>query len=170
VSTTAKVDDLRALTERAQNGDRAVLPALREVLKHPPAVDQLGGDLARDAQRALLSRFSGKNLLRREAVKRKLELLRNELAGASATPVERLLVERVVTCWLHLHTLEVNYATPESRSIELDEHFERRLSAAQNRYLAAIRTLAQVRKLVIPVLQVNIAQQQVNVAGAAAPD
>src|SRR5262249_53345289 len=38
-------------------------------------------------------------------------------------------------------------------------------TAGSKRYLAAIKTLALVRKLVIPVLQVNIARKQVNVAG-----
>jgi hypothetical protein len=34
------------------------------------------------------------------------------------------------------------------------------------RFLSAVRTLAQVRKLAVPALQVNIAKNQVNVAGA----
>jgi hypothetical protein len=33
-----------------------------------------------------------------------------------------------------------------------------------HRFLSAIRTLAQVRKLALPTLQVNIGQNQVNVA------
>ncbi len=39
---------------------------------------------------------------------------------------------------------------------------------AHKRYLSAIKTLALVRKLAVPVLQVNIARKQVNVAGAVA--
>jgi hypothetical protein len=45
-------------------------------------------------------------------------------------------------------------------------HYQRSLSAAQKRYLAAIKALAVVRKHVVPVLQVNIARKQVNVARA----
>jgi hypothetical protein len=37
---------------------------------------------------------------------------------------------------------------------------------AHRRYLSALRALALVRKLALPVLQVNIARKQVNVAGA----
>jgi hypothetical protein len=51
-------------------------------------------------------------------------------------------------------------------SPELGTYYQRSLERAQKRYLAAIKTLAQVRKLAVPVLQVNIARKQVNVAGA----
>jgi hypothetical protein len=156
--------ELQKLVERAQRGDEAALPSVRELLKLPAAVDAFGGDLAREAQRILIGKFSDKNLLLRESVQRKLELLRAELAGASPTPLERLLVERVVACWLHLHHLEVIYAGKESMSLELGAYYQRSLSAAQKRYLSAIRTLALVRKLALPVVQVNIARKQVNVA------
>ena len=48
-------------------------------------------------------------------------------------------------------------------SLALGTYFQRALTAAQKRYLAAIKTLALVRKLAVPVLQVNIAKKQVNV-------
>ena len=38
------------------------------------------------------------------------------------------------------------------------------LTAAQKRYLGAIKGLAEVRRLALPVLQVNIAKKQVNIA------
>jgi len=37
--------------------------------------------------------------------------------------------------------------------------------SAVRRYLAAIKSLALIRKLAVPVLQVNIAKEQVNLAG-----
>ena len=38
--------------------------------------------------------------------------------------------------------------------------------SAVRRYLAAIKSLALIRKLAVPVLQVNIAKEQVNMAAA----
>ena len=38
------------------------------------------------------------------------------------------------------------------------------ITASHTRYLTAIRTLAQVRRLPVPNVQVNIAREQVNVA------
>jgi hypothetical protein len=45
------------------------------------------------------------------------------------------------------------------------EFFERRVTQCQKRYLASIKTLAQVRRLMRPLIQVNIAEKQANVAG-----
>jgi hypothetical protein len=160
-----KVNELRDLVKRSQKGDRTMLPRLREVLKDPAAVDLLGGNLARYAQLTLIDKFSGGNLLFKESLARKLELLRAELTGPSPDPLERLLVERVLACWLHLHHLEQIYAQQDGMSLEMGGYYQRCLSAAQKRYLAAIKTLAVVRKLAVPVLQVNIAKRQVNVAG-----
>ena len=41
---------------------------------------------------------------------------------------------------------------------------QRKIDKAHARFLSAVRTLAQVRKLALPTLQVNIARNQVNVA------
>jgi hypothetical protein len=177
VSTTApqteaerrETEEWRALIDRAQEGDQTTLPALRKMLQAPNAVDAMGGDLARQTQLTLIHKFSGKNLLLRESLTRKLELLRGELAGPNPTPLERLLVERIVACWLHLHHLEHIYAQTGSMSLELASYYQRSITSAQKRYLAAIKTLAVVRKLAVPVLQVNIARKQVNVAGPCPP-
>jgi hypothetical protein len=48
------------------------------------------------------------------------------------------------------------------------DYRQRTRDRAHRRYLSAIRTLALVRKLAAPVLQVNIAKRQVNVATPAA--
>ena len=50
-------------------------------------------------------------------------------------------------------------------SLQQAAFHQARISKAQARYLAAIRTLAQVRRLGVPVVQVNIGGQQVNVTG-----
>ena len=51
------------------------------------------------------------------------------------------------------------------------EYHQKRLERAHKRHLSALRTLAQVRKLLKPggVNQINIAEQQVNVAGEPPP-
>jgi hypothetical protein len=162
----AKCDDLAKVLERAQKGDASTLPAIREFLQDPQAVDRFGGDLARQAELSLINAAAGKNLLFKESITRKLELLRAELAGPNPTPVERLLVERVVGCWLQVQDADVRYAQAKELTIPWGEYYQRRMDRAHKRYLSAIRMLALVRKLAVPVLQVNIAKKQVNVAGA----
>ena len=86
----------------------------------------------------------------------------------SPTPIERLLVDRIVLCWLHLHYAEALYAQNMLQlSLMQHEFYQRRLSMAQRRYLSAITALAQVRRLQVPNVQVNIAEQQLNVAAIA---
>jgi hypothetical protein len=150
--------------KRAERGDESALPAVRELLLRPEAVDLLGGDLARQAERSLINVAAGKNLAFREALLRKLELMRAELAGPGPTPLERLLVERVAACWLHLHDLETRFAQARNLLITQADHQQRTIDRAHRRYLTAIKTLAVVRRLAVPALvaQVNIAGQQVN--------
>ena len=45
------------------------------------------------------------------------------------------------------------------------EFWERRLSMSQRRSLQACETLAKVRKMKLPSVQLNIGEKQVNVAG-----
>lgn len=46
------------------------------------------------------------------------------------------------------------------------DYYQRRIDRAHNRHLSAVRTLAQVRKLLKPsVAQINIADKQINTAG-----
>jgi hypothetical protein len=157
-------DELDALVRRAQQGDETALPALRVALQHPKLVDMLGGDLAREAERSLIDKATGTNLAFREALQRKLELLRAELAGSSPTPVERLLAERIAACWLHLHHAEIRLAQREhDLTLAQAEYHQRCRDRAHKRYLSALKALAQVRKLALPAMQFNIAnKQQVN--------
>jgi hypothetical protein len=155
------------LVRRGEKGDESTLPELRELLKSPKMVELCGGDLALLAQQTLIAKAAGKNLPHKEALTRKLELLRVELGGPTPTLVERLLVERIISSWLQLHHFEQIYEqTRENLRLEVDVFYQQSIDRAQKRYLAAIKTLAVVRKLALPVLQVNIARQQVNVAGA----
>jgi hypothetical protein len=96
------------------------------------------------------------------AIARKCAALTTELAGPQPSPLERLLIERIAICWLQLSYAEVLYAKNiQDLGFQQAEHYEQRVSKAQARYLAAIRTLAQVRRLGVPAMQVNIGQQQV---------
>ena len=91
-----------------------------------------------------------------------------ELAGHAPTPVEALLVDRIVICWMHLHYAETIYVqNMQDYSLPQAAFHQHRITAAHNRYLSAIRTLAHVRRLQAPHVQVNIAEQQLNVAAIA---
>jgi hypothetical protein len=167
----AKLEELReykaAILRLAQEGNEETVPQLRKLLADPDFVNRYGGNLAATAQKVFAKNIAGDNVLLREAVVRKAELLCDELAGPNPSPIERLLVERVVLCWTYLNYLEIIYAENVELTPEQGLHRQKVLDRVHGRYLSAIRSLADVRRLAIPALQVNIAKRQVNVAGGA---
>jgi len=50
------------------------------------------------------------------------------------------------------------------RGLHLTRFYEQKADRVHRRFLASVESLARVRKLITP-LQINIAEQQVNVAG-----
>jgi hypothetical protein len=92
-----------------------------------------------------------------------------ELRGPSPSVLERLLVDRIVVCWLALHYAEIVYP---QRMATLDrkwaEYYQDWIDRSQKRYLAALKALAQLRRPQLPVVQVNVAEQQVNVGAGGA--
>jgi hypothetical protein len=156
------MDELKAIVRKAEQGDTTVLPVLRTYMDQAPGFWAQRGDMAQVTQKILVKLVAGeKNLLVQESITRKCAALTQELAGATPSPLERLLVERIVLCWLHLHHAETLYLASEEMPLRHAEFHEARISKAQARYLSAIRTLAQVRRLGVPAVQVNIGQQQV---------
>jgi hypothetical protein len=162
------IEDLNALMVRAQDGDKSVLPAIRQQLDSRPELWREAGDLATQIQTSLVQATAGENEIVKEAIHRRLDGLRNELLGEVPGALERLLVERILVCWLQVHHADAACG-PSRGSLPLShaEYLQRRLDRAQRRYLAAIRALAVVRRLQVPVVQVNIADRQVNVAKGA---
>jgi hypothetical protein len=163
------MEELQELVRRTQRGDRSVLPALRQALDAHPEIWQAYGDLAAQAQAAWLDLLAGPDVLLRESVERKLAALRAELAGPDASPLEWLLVERVAACWLQTMFADGVYAQarePQATPAVLRE-LMRRQESAQRRYLASIKQLALVRRLLRPALSpLQLAQTPVPEARA----
>ncbi len=163
------VAEINATIRKAEKGDTAALEEVREMLARAGTSDMLGGNMAREALRLMVKKATGANAVMRDATERKFEEMRAELLGANPTALERLLVERIVATWFHLHHLEAQYGMKEGMTLEVGLYYQKCISAAQKRYLAAIKGLSEVRKLALPALQVNIAKKQLNVATGTNP-
>ncbi len=144
------LERLQRLVERAEQGDEGAMPELRVALDANPWVWQDYGDLGRQSQAAWLQLIAGSNLLLRESAQRKAEQLKAELGGPAPSPLERLLVERVVACWLQVHYADAAYAQLKGNGPAQHTAALRRQNSAQQRYLQAARALATVRKLLRP--------------------
>ena len=103
----------------------------------------------------LLSRYSGKDLTLREAIREKRSQLQSELSGPTPTTSERLLIDRVVVCWLHLQLAELRLANSTSVSEAQSRYLHKRIDQCHRQYLSAIKMLTTVRKLAIPAMRVE---------------
>jgi hypothetical protein len=143
-------DELAQLLKRAEQGDLAVLPELREALDADANLWKHYGDLAVQAEASLILLAAGKNLLLAESLQRKLKALKDELGGESPSPLDRLLVERVVTTWLQTAYFDGLLAQARGASEAQAKMLQRQQDAAHRRHFTAVKTLATVRKLLKP--------------------
>lgn len=157
-------DEIRALLKRTQAGDEGTVPVVRKILENPAMIPVFGGHLAEQVIGAFVTGLGGKDVGFREAMRKKLDLMRAELLGANPIPVERLLVERVLACWLQVQDAELRAGRSQTdATIRQIDFNQRRMDATNRRFLAAVKTLALVRRLAVPALQINLADKQVNV-------
>ena len=151
------------LIRRAEGGDAKALGELTYI-HHD--IDDIGideGDLGARAEGEVIA-LATTTIRDQSALVRYLAQMRTELDGPAPNPIERLLVDRVVTCWVYLSYLDERCARSfKEDSIAIQKHLEHLLDGANRRYLSALKTLAQVRRLIVPVVQLNMANQQVNV-------
>jgi hypothetical protein len=78
--------------------------------------------------------------------------------------LERLLAERIVLCWLEVHCLDPALSPKTEMPVRHAEFCDRRRDRAHRRYLSALRSLATIRRLLVPSVQLNIGSKQVNIA------
>jgi hypothetical protein len=137
---------------------------LKSYLEQHPELSLLAGSLDEWMQRRIVSSLAHNPALR-EVTIANLEVMRRELGHGQASPLEQTLIEHVVTCWLRFQEVSHWYQNhmDKQHTLTSGEYWEKRLTAAQRRYLRAVETLARVRKLTqrMPEIQLNIAKQQI---------
>ena len=144
---------------------------LQTVLAKYPNAWREAGDLGKRARQVLMQSIiadMAENV--RASIESGLERQAEELRQPSDGPLEELLIDQILTCWLDENLTRAGYASvmAGSHSFAVGDYWQRKLTMTQQRYLRAIESLAKVRRLMRFTLQVNIAQpgsQVVNVAG-----
>lgn len=154
------LNTLVALNGQVLNGSD--LAEVRATLQAHPELWRAAGDLTVRVRNLALAPFEC-NSVAKESIVIGLEQLRTELGFDSASVVERLLIDQIVTAHLFLSTTALQLSRAGSRNEGLS--WERRLQMAHSRLVRSIEALVQIRRLNLPALQVNIAERQINVAG-----
>lgn len=157
-------EETKLIFERAEAGDAEALKEWRKTPQYEVLAEVF--TLASLTERKLNKKTVGEScLVSQEYVKKELDEMRASLRGPAPTALEVLLIEEIVLCYFMLRRaqmMQTDFTSGSSAEFQIREN---KVDRAQNRYLAAIRTLAQIRRLQIPALvQLNVATQQVNVA------
>ena len=161
---TVPYDTLEEAIRHAQQGDVTALPTIRTLLDQSPELWENARSLATQVERTWIHALSGRDLVSQELIERDVHALRTALQGPAPSPLERLVIDRICSCWLAVQHAELRSAARLKHSIVLSNAEEKRLDSLQKRFLGAVKSLAQIRKLVTPTLQLNVAQQQINLA------
>jgi hypothetical protein len=160
---TVSAEEARTL-QAACGEEEESREAVRALLARKPEIARQVSTADEDAERGL---SASPQVLVQEIVRVQQQELRESLIEPGDGPLERLVIERIALLKLAVLRAEEGRAHSLGKGLELShaEHLDRRLSRLNADLLRACGTLARVRRLRIGGIQVNIAEQQVNVSG-----
>jgi hypothetical protein len=137
---------LEHLIERAQTGDREARQELWVTLESCPSLWQPAADLTRHVEDQLIGVISRDSPLLAESLRLRTAAMRKELAWDAATPLERLVIDQAVISLLELQHHQMAASLPRVRRQDA-QFWDQRRDRAQQRHLAALKTLAEIRNL-----------------------
>jgi hypothetical protein len=146
------------LVRKANDGEKESLTALRKALnsEYAGSLMEIAGNLADKLEESTLNAMLGDQQEgTRLVLFKKLDQMRVELGWNTSPKLERILIERVCQTWLYLHWLELMDTQSKNRPIELAKHEADRIERAERRHLRAVKMLATVRKMALP-LQIDL--------------
>lgn len=172
VTTPYAVDALEDLIKRCNvaQPSSSDLQTLQLRLDSTPDLWHALGDLSKNVENEVLNAVHGNPLLRM-TMEHQLEAMKKDLVRDSDGPLEQQLVYHTALCWLRLQLAELTYTKrmeDEHKLVQV-EYWDKHLAATQRRYLRACETLARIRRLALPAIQLNFAHKQLNVLSNA-PD
>ena len=149
---------------QAQCGDTSTLPVVRQLLDQEEKHNQnLVTHIAETALDSVIKQMCGVDVLAQESYRREAASLRQKLTLTQSSPLEDLLIERIVLCWLDINYAQTVWSNIANPMWKQTTSHQDRIDRAHRRYLSAIKSLAQVRKMQIPLVMLNIADKQMNV-------
>jgi hypothetical protein len=137
------------LFRKAEAGDAKAAAELFALYKKNGALDALL-DIAYQVEFDYAQARSYRNRVLEAAIRHRSEKMRKDLTGDDDTPLERLLIERVIVCQHDLSDAAAQAARLEPCAMEKHEHYSRTVDRAQRRYLMAVRELGIARRLRLP--------------------
>ncbi len=148
-ATESPIDRLRVLVTEAKQGVANVVPEIRKILDQHPEIWRHLGDLSSHVESRWLDLVAGNDVSLHESLSRRVNELRAEILGDDGgTVLERLLAERIVVAWLQVRFFDAALSlAADGGPASHIRMLEQQIGRAQRRYIAAIKALAEVRKL-----------------------
>lgn len=153
VNVRDELKHLRALSDKAEDGDREARGELRAAVQRAtPEIVARCADAARTYRRMLAKTASGEDPLVEDAIVEQASHMAREMAGENPSHLEVLLAERIASLWVLTELQEALLSAYYGRTnLNVSPTYLLQMGKLQEsvnrRYLAAIKTLAQVRKL-----------------------
>jgi hypothetical protein len=165
----ARADEFMKVIERAYKAKKPAkedLQTIRKFLIDYPEFCLTVFSMTEAIQQQIIRNWVGDEVAK-TAIEEHVVYVRDEMGYHDAPIMEKMLIDNVVTAWLRLQWL--NYLVSAKMAGEFRiphmEFWQKSQAMAQRNYLAACETLAKVRKMKLPNIQLNIGDKQVNVAG-----
>lgn len=146
VTARSKLDAVRRVVARAKSGDTTALPALRQALTEHPEYFENAGNLSLMSQRVWFQLLTKNDLFLRETIEQELAKLRQDLEGDDPTPIEKLVVGQVVSCFFQLRITEMNFASSLDQPESIRKELMKRQEFAQRRFTDSIAQLEKIQR------------------------
>lgn len=157
------------LSTNTTNPEPKNVQSLQAMLQEHPELIEYVGELSTQSRNILL--YGSHMTPPAQAIAHaEIDQLSTKLGYETASPLERLIIDQILTCHIRLYLWEYFYHNKiiSPKYLENIEKFEKLVNSSQRQLFRSIETLTRVRKLGINI-QVNIANlgdQQVNIANS----
>jgi len=166
----AEADSFLEMVGRAYKAKKPAKEDLQEIrnfLINRPQLCKAVFGLVEAVQGEIIKNMMGDQALTQIAIEEYVLSVREEMGYNDAPIMEKLIIENIIISWLRVYFCESQLSFRMSGQVSMSvlEFWERRLTVSQRRYLAACESLAKIRKMKIPAVQLNIGEKQINVPG-----
>jgi hypothetical protein len=141
-------EQLQALSKRVKAGDDLALAEIQQILDGNDALWRQLGDVEKTTE-AMLIEFAEGTTACKESVRRSVAAMKQSLHGAQPTPLERMAVGRVVSCWLFAHFVD-RWCGWSIKQNSRANDMARLLEAAEKRYQTSLKSLKLVQEIKLP--------------------
>jgi hypothetical protein len=150
-----RAEILRTAEERPD--DPASKKGIRRILKHEPWHIEISSIESLAMEQLVKKTFGASGLFGTEVCMGTLRKMRKELSRPNQTALEKMLIDRIIFCWMNLYRLEFNSAASNGMTLAASSGLQSTIDRAHRRFLSAVKALAAVRRLDLSGLNLMLA-------------